>query len=92
MAKNADTWAAADAKARFSEVLRRAENRGPQTITRSGRETVVVVAAEDWRRRTGGRRRSPPRETLGTFFARSPLRGSGAVIERIKDRPRDVDL
>ncbi len=81
-----DTWTVAEAKAKLSEVIERAQSGGPQTITRNGRTAVVVVDAEEWQRksrRTGN---------LAEFFAASPLRGSGLKIKRRKDRPRAVDL
>ena len=45
-------WTVAEAKAKFSEMIERAQNDGPQTITRKGRKTAVVVAAEEWERKT----------------------------------------
>jgi len=45
-------WTVAEAKAKFSEVIDRAQSDGPQTITRNGRTTAVVVAAEEWERKT----------------------------------------
>ena len=44
-----DTWTLANAKARLSEVVDRAQT-GPQIITRHGRPNAVVVSAEDWAR------------------------------------------
>jgi len=81
-----DTWSVAEAKAKLSEVLDRAETRGPQTITRSGRTTAVVVAVEEWERKT---RRIG---NLAEFLAASPLRGSGLVVERRKDKPKKIKL
>jgi len=81
-----EAWTVAEAKAKFSEVIDRAREQGPQTITRNGRETAVIVSAEEWQRRT-------KREgTLSEFFARSPLRGSGIKLVRRKDRPRKLAL
>jgi prevent-host-death family protein len=81
-----DTWTVAEAKAKLSEVIERAQSGGPQTITRNGRTAVVVVAADEWQRKT---RRVG---NLAEFFAASPLRGSGLKVKRRKDRPRKVDL
>jgi prevent-host-death family protein len=72
-------WPVAEAKAHFSELIDRAVNEGPQTITRMGRTTVVVVSAEEWERKT--RRRG----NLAEFLLASPLRGSDLVIERDQD-------
>lgn len=46
-------WPLQDAKARFSELVRRVHAEGPQHVTVHGREEVVVVAAEMFRRMTG---------------------------------------
>jgi prevent-host-death family protein len=81
-----DTWTVAEAKAKFSEVIDRAETKGPQTVTRHGRTAAVIVAAEEWERKT---RRAG---NLAEFLAASPLRGSGVKIRRRKDRPRKIDL
>ena len=80
------TWTVAEAKAKFSELIERARARGPQTITRNGRTTAVLVSAEEWERKT---KRTG---NLAEFFAASPLRGSGLVIERSEDKPRDVGV
>jgi prevent-host-death family protein len=81
-----DVWTVAAAKARLSEVINRAASEGPQTITRRGRDAAVVVSAEEWERKT------KRRGNLVEFFARSPLRGSGVRIERIKGGLRKVHL
>ena len=79
------TWTVAQAKAKFSEVIDRAQSGGPQTITRKGRTAAVIVAPEEWERKT---KRTG---NLAEFFAASPLRGSGLKVKRIKDAPRKVD-
>lgn len=83
---HADQWSVAAAKARLSEVIDRAASRGPQTITRNGRETAVVVSAEEWARRT--RRRG----SLADFFGASPLRESGLDLQRVADGAREIEL
>jgi len=82
---NTTTWTVAEAKAKLSEVIERAQSRGPQTITRNGRRAVVVVAVDEWERKT---RRTG---NLAEFFASSPLRGSGLKVRRVKSRPRPID-
>lgn len=79
-------WTVAEAKAKLSEVISRAEADGPQTITRNGRRSVVVVAADEWEKKT---KRTG---TLAEFFAASPLRGSKLKIKRIPGRLRKTDL
>ena len=79
-------WTVAEAKAKFSEVIDKAESDGPQTITRNGRTTAVIVAAKEWERKT------KRNGTLADFFAASPLRGSGLRIKRLQGRIRKVEL
>jgi prevent-host-death family protein len=42
------TWKLQDAKARFSEVVRRARSEGPQHVTMHGRDSVVVVSSDEF--------------------------------------------
>ena len=86
MGKNKRTWAVAEARARLVQLIDRALTDGPQMITRKGRTAVVVVSAQEWNCRTKSR------GSLADFFAASPLQGSGLWIERVKDRPRNIDL
>jgi prevent-host-death family protein len=79
-------WTVAEAKAKFSEVLQKAEEEGPQRITRRGEDAVVVVSKRDWERKT------KRKGTLLEFFMNSPLRGSGIKIERLKDAAREIGL
>ena len=44
--KSADIWKLQDAKARFSELVRKARNGAPQKVTVHGKEAVVVVDPE----------------------------------------------
>lgn len=81
-----DTWTVAEAKAKFSEVIDRAETMGPQTVTRRGRTAAIVVAAVEWERKT---KRTG---NLAEFLANSPLRRSDLKIRRRKDRPRKVQV
>jgi prevent-host-death family protein len=79
------SWTVAAAKAKFSEVIDRAQSEGPQTITRNGHNAVVIVDAEEWQKKT---------ERVGTladFFANSPLREGGLKLPR-RTRPRRVEL
>ncbi|HEU0154451.1 MAG TPA: type II toxin-antitoxin system Phd/YefM family antitoxin [Stellaceae bacterium] len=48
-------WPLHDAKARFSELVRRAQSDGPQHVTVQGRDTVVVLTAEEFDRLKGER-------------------------------------
>ena len=46
-------WLLQDAKARFSELVRRVHSEGPQHVTVHGREEVVVISALEFRRLMG---------------------------------------
>ncbi len=46
-------WLLQDAKARFSELIRKVRSQGPQHVTVHGRDEVVVIAAEEFRRLKG---------------------------------------
>jgi len=77
-----DTWTLANAKARLSEVIERAQT-GPQVITRHGKPNAVIVSAEEWARKTARK------GTLAEFLLASPLRGADLDLERLHDAPRD---
>ena len=46
-------WHLQDAKARFSQLVRRVRSEGPQHVTVHGRDEVVVISAEEFRRLKG---------------------------------------
>ena len=80
-------WQFQDARNRLSEVVRKAQEEGPQVITLRGDEAVVVVAAEDyWKlaRRSKG--------TLVELFRKSPLVGMALDLARSRDAGRPVSL
>ena len=81
-----DTWTVADAKAKLSEVIEKALDGSPQTITRNGKTAVVVVSAEQWQRQT------ERKGTLADFLARAPMGKAGVTSSRMKGKLRDVDL
>ncbi len=49
------SWQVQEAKQRFSELVRRTLEEGPQVVTRHGEEVVVVVAADEYRRSQNAR-------------------------------------
>jgi antitoxin Phd len=84
-----ESWQIQSAKARFSEVFRRARTEGPQRITRQGKEGVVMVAEEQYDRLVG---KSHQPKNLVQFFRQSPLVGVELDLERDRDSERDTDL
>lgn len=81
-------WKLEDAKARFSEVVRRARDTGPQYVTVRGVDAVVVLSAEDYAKLA-----PPPPEKLSLLaFMESLAPLAELDIEREPDYGRDVEL
>ena len=81
-------WLLQDAKARFSELVRRARSEGPQHLTIHGRDEVVVMAAEEFRRLQGDR----TGKALIEAIQASPYRDVDLAPERAPMPVRDVTL
>jgi prevent-host-death family protein len=81
-----DRWQLQDAKNRLSEVVRKARDEGPQTITVHGTPAAVVLSPEQYAKLS--RRKG----SLVEFFGKSPLRGAKLDLSRSQDSGRDVDL
>ena len=80
------TWQVQEAKARFSELMRGADETGPQTITVRGRRTAVLLSAKDYDRLSG---RKP---SLVALMRASPLAGIDLTVGRDRSPARDIDL
>jgi len=87
--RKAQTWQLQTAKAKFSEVFRRARSEGPQYVTRQGQEAVVVLPAEEYENLKARGRQAV---SLVKFFALSPLRDAGIKLERRPDYGRETEL
>ncbi len=48
-------WLLADAKARFSQLVRQVRSEGPQHVSVHGRDAVVVIALEEYQQLRGAR-------------------------------------
>jgi antitoxin Phd len=79
------SWRLQTAKARFSEVFRRARTEGPQFITRQGKDGVVMLSVE-----LLSRSRQP--KSLVQFFRQSPLVSLELDFERDNDTGRNIEL
>lgn len=77
-------WQLQDAKNKFSEVVDKALEKGPQEITRHGKKTAVLLSVQDYRKL------KREKGNLAEFFQSAPL--SGIVETRSKDYPRSVGL
>lgn len=84
----AGRWRLQDAKARFSELVRRVHTDGPQHVTLHGRDAVVVVDAEEFRRMQGQR----TGQILIDALQASPYRDLEIAPSRIAMPVRDVVL
>lgn len=80
------SWKLEDAKARFSELVRRAHDEGPQSVTVRGRRAVVVVDADEFERLMAPRPTLPLVEFLGS------LDMDGLDLTREPDARREVEL
>ncbi len=79
-------WQLQDAKARLSELVKRARNVGPQEIRVHGEPAVVVLAHQEYLRLT-----QPPTRFVD-FIRKSPLKGAKLDVSRDRSPVRDVDL
>ena len=87
-ARRANTWPLQTAKARFSELVRRARGDGPQHVTVHGREEIVVMSAAEFRRLKG----TQTGAALIAALQVSPHRDIDIAPERAAMPVRDVTL
>jgi len=87
-ARPGNRWRLQDAKARLSEVVRQAQQRGPQRVTLHGRDAVVIVRADEFDRL----QRPVSGRDIVAALAASPL--AEVTIERltVKSPVRDAGL
>jgi prevent-host-death family protein len=81
-------WLLQDAKARFSELVRRVRSEGPQHVTVHGRDEVVVIAAEEFRRLKG----DPTGQALIAAMQASPHPDIDLEAKRAPMPVREVTL
>ncbi|CAN7231643.1 type II toxin-antitoxin system Phd/YefM family antitoxin [Rhizobium sp. LjRoot30] len=79
-------WTLEIAKSRFSEVVRRAQDEGPQHVTVRGRDSVVIMSSDEFQRLTN----VGPKIPFVTFMESLDL--PDLALERENDRGRDVEL
>jgi antitoxin Phd len=82
------TWKLQDAKARFSQVVREAQEHGPQRVTLHGKDAVVILSAEDYARLAP----TAAQPSLHVLLSQSPLRDLKFDHESIRSPVRDVEL
>ncbi len=86
--REGEYWLLQDAKARFSELVRRVRSEGPQHVTVHGRDEVVVLSAEEFRRLKGTRTGAALIEAIQA----SPYRDLEIEPSRAAMPVRDVHL
>jgi prevent-host-death family protein len=79
-------WQVQEAKQRFSEVVRRALDEGPQIVTRHGEEVAVVLDIAEYRRL----RDDAP--DFSRFLLSDPDWDDDIEFPRSQDLPREVDF
>ena len=80
------TWQLQEAKARFSELVRRAAAEGPQEITVHGEPAAVLVSRAEFDRMRH------PAASFVDFMRASPLVGVELDLERDRSSDRQVAL
>jgi prevent-host-death family protein len=80
------SWQLQEAKARLSEVVKKAAQEGPQHITLHGEPAAVLLSESDYRRLT----RRPPR--FVDFVRNSPLKGVELDLTRDRSPVREIRL
>jgi prevent-host-death family protein len=84
-------WAATQAKAKFSEVLDKAETEGPQVMRRRKHEFVLMKKEDyDALPKESGPDSGKGQQSLVAFFRTSPAYGLNATFRRLDLRARKV--
>ncbi len=79
-------WQLQQAKARFSELVKRSQAEGPQEITVHDEPAAYLVSKADFERLT------QRGENLADWLLSSPLAGSNIKLKRDRSGLRDVSL
>jgi antitoxin Phd len=80
-------WQLQEAKAKLSELVKRAESEGPQEITVHGEAKAVLLSKAEYERLTGGKK-----PNLVDFIRNSPLYGLDLQIERDETPLRATEI
>jgi len=79
-------WQLQEAKNKFSKLVEKAQNEGPQFVTKHGKESVVVLSVEAYRNII------KPKSNLLQFIQASPLSKTSISFGRDKSLTRDIEL
>ncbi len=81
-----NVWQLQEAKAKFSEVINKAVQHGPQVITKNGVETALLISIDDYKKV------NKKESKLSQFFRNSPLSNINLDLQRSKDLLRNIEL
>ena len=79
-------WQLQEAKARLSEVVKKATKEGPQKITVHGELTAVLISSEEYKRLKN------PRGSFVEFMRSSPLYGLELDLKREQTFTRGAEV
>jgi antitoxin Phd len=80
------TWQIQEAKARLSEVVKKAEKEGPQKITVHGESAAVVISSKEYQRF------KHPKGSFVRFMQNSPLYGLELELQREQTLTRKTEV
>jgi antitoxin Phd len=79
-------WQLQEAKARLSEVVKKASKEGPQKITVHGKPAAVLISSEEYQRL------KRPKGSFVQFLRKSPLYGLELDLRREQTLTRDMEV
>lgn len=79
-------WQVQEAKARFSTVIKEAQEHGPQNITVRGKPTAVIISMAEFKKM------KETKPSFVQFMRNSPLVGTKIYLKRDDSTCRDVEL
>jgi antitoxin Phd len=80
------SWQLQTAKARLSEVIKKASHEGPQIITQHGAPSAVILSNDDYEKL------KEPRGSFVEFMRKSPLLGIEIDLKRERSSSRKTDI
>lgn len=84
--KQKNIWQIQEAKAKFSQLIEDASEKGYQTITKKGEPVAVIISKKEFDTMTH------PKTSFLSFFKAAPHQEIEFDIQRSQDLPRELDL
>jgi len=81
-----NTWQLQEAKNKFSSLVEKARQYGPQIVTKHGEDVVVILDIVEYKKII------TPRTKIIDFFKKSPFNDIGLEIKRRKEVSREIKL